>query len=373
MKKILIVLLGLFGVAYGQCGLLLSDSVFNNSVTLIAQTTARVNGDASNGDVGGSTITLRYVRVGHTDTVVSTTVWPTSIRNLTGLTPGTQYVYYYTINCSTDNIGQLGRYYFTTAANIVPYTPMTASGYQLKYIKIDSGALFTPGDTVLGRAPNTGGTIKFKSSDSLFYYYNGLIWKPLAIDSFGIVGLLNDKVDSVTIVGDILYYWKLGVGYGYTLPAVSADVTYFQNGGPPGFNLLRQTNDSTYQIRSIDLGYGLLGDSTTADSVLAVRVDTSNQITSRLQAQHLIDSLAAIVTTGLATKEASFTETVERFTSSTSLTVTVANTPKTSKARMVFFNGVEMDPSNVSIVGTGFTISGIARETSDVITVKYSY
>lgn len=77
--------------------------------------------------------------------------------------------------------------------------------------------------------------------------------------------------------------------------------------------------------------------------------------------------------TSLLTKEDTFTETVERFTSSTSLTVTVANTPKTTKVRMVFFNGIEVDPSYISITGSAFTISGITRETDDVITVKYSY
>jgi len=72
-------------------------------------------------------------------------------------------------------------------------------------------------------------------------------------------------------------------------------------------------------------------------------------------------------------KEAAFTETKEEFTGSTSSTVTVANTPKTSKARLVYFNGVMMKNSNVSISGSDFTISGITRETSDIITVKYSY
>jgi hypothetical protein len=69
----------------------------------------------------------------------------------------------------------------------------------------------------------------------------------------------------------------------------------------------------------------------------------------------------------------SFTETAEEFTGSTSSSVTVAHTPLTSKARMVYFNGVLMNAANVAIVGTGFTISGITRATSDVITVNYSY
>lgn len=68
-----------------------------------------------------------------------------------------------------------------------------------------------------------------------------------------------------------------------------------------------------------------------------------------------------------------FTETTQEFTGGTSLSFTVSNTPLLSKARMIFFNGVLMQNVNVSISGSVFTISGITREVSDVITIKYSY
>lgn len=69
----------------------------------------------------------------------------------------------------------------------------------------------------------------------------------------------------------------------------------------------------------------------------------------------------------------SFTETIERFTGSTSATVTVAHTPLTGHTQIVFLNGIECDPNNILITGNAFTLAGIVRETSDVITIKYSY
>jgi hypothetical protein len=44
----------------------------------------------------------------------------------------------------------------------------------------------------------------------------------LAIDSAGIIGLLDGKVDSVTVSGDSLFYWKVGVSYGYILPSLNS-------------------------------------------------------------------------------------------------------------------------------------------------------
>jgi hypothetical protein len=73
------------------------------------------------------------------------------------------------------------------------------------------------------------------------------------------------------------------------------------------------------------------------------------------------------------TKEATFTETVQEFTSSTSLTLTLSNTLKTSKAVMVFYNGLPMDAAAFSASGTTVTLSGLTRETTDKIKVKYSY
>lgn len=106
---------------------------------------------------------------------------------------------------------------FTTLSDGVNYTPL--GNTKTPYFKVDSNLLILCGDTAIGRAPNVMGQIKMRCADSLFYYYNGRRWQTLSIDSLGIIARLNDKVDSVTVVGQLLYYWKQGVGFGQTLPA----------------------------------------------------------------------------------------------------------------------------------------------------------
>jgi hypothetical protein len=66
MKRILVLILTLIAFeSYSQsCGFTAADTVLSNAVTLITYNSARINGDAQNGDVGGTTITLAYVRVG---------------------------------------------------------------------------------------------------------------------------------------------------------------------------------------------------------------------------------------------------------------------------------------------------------------------
>lgn len=212
MKKLIllaIVVLPLFVAA--QCGYNAGDTVISNTVTLVTATTARINGDPSNGDAAGTTITLRYVRVGQTDTTVSTTTWPTALRNLTGLVPGTQYVYYYSFNCLTQVVRQVGRYYFTTLTQAVVYT--TERSTQFPYIRVDSGFVVPRIDTLLYRQPSTtGGNIVFRPADSVFYGWNKLRWVPLMNSTAGI----SNKVDSVIVSsnGDSLFYWINGVAYG---------------------------------------------------------------------------------------------------------------------------------------------------------------
>lgn len=89
-------------------------------------------------------------------------------------------------------------------------------------------------------------------------------------------------------------------------------------------------------------------------------------------ATYTIDNGAVTLakTTGI---EGSFTETTQEFTSSTSMSITLSNTPKTGKAEMYYLNGIVIKQSNISRTGTGVTLSGFTRESSDVITAKYSY
>jgi len=66
------------------------------------------------------------------------------------------------------------------------------------------------------------------------------------------------------------------------------------------------------------------------------------------------------------------TETKQRFTAGTSTTLTLTNTPAFPTAVEVFLNGQLIDTPDYSISGVTLTL-GFTRESSDVITVKYSY
>lgn len=79
------------------------------------------------------------------------------------------------------------------------------------------------------------------------------------------------------------------------------------------------------------------------------------------------------VQTQINSKEASFTETTQEFTGSTSSSITLSNTPKSGKAEMYYLNGIVIKSSNISRTGTSVTLGGFTRESSDVITAKYSY
>ena len=104
---------------------------------------------------------------------------------------------------------------FSIAYGQIVYTPMAAAGYQYKYVKIDSGIAVPLIDTSIGRGTNRPGSIVCRPQDSLFYGWNGDHWAVMGADVASLVALINTKVDSVTINGDSLFYWKNGVNYGY--------------------------------------------------------------------------------------------------------------------------------------------------------------
>jgi len=222
MKKILFVVISLlYGVAYSQvCAD--EDTVRSNAVSLITATTVRVNGTVSHFSGAPTSLQLRYVRVGQTDTATSSSVPTTALRNLTGLQAATQYYYYYKTICGSGSVSQtIGAYTFTTLANTVLYAPERPTVFN--HLKVDSSFIVPEGDTVVGREPSTRAQIRYKTSDNTFYgyYTDCTCWRALAIDSSGIIGLLDGKVDSVTVSGDSLFYWKVGVSYGYILPSVA--------------------------------------------------------------------------------------------------------------------------------------------------------
>ena len=222
MKKILFVVFSLlYGVAYSQvCAD--EDTVRSNAVSLITATTVRVNGTVAHFSGAPTSLQLRYVRVGQTDTATASSVPSTALRNLASLQAGTQYYYYYKTICGSGSVSQtIGAYTFTTLANTVLYAPERPTVFN--HLKVDSSFIVPEGDTVVGREPSTRAQIRYKSSDNTFYGYypDCTCWRALAIDSSGIIGLLDGKVDSVTVSGDSLFYWKVGVSYGYILPSVA--------------------------------------------------------------------------------------------------------------------------------------------------------
>jgi len=260
MKKLLTILFVLFSFTAMAQPCADEDTVRSNAVTLITATSARINGSISHFTGSYTTLYLQYVRVGQTDTATTSGVSP--LRNLTGLQPNTQYYYYYKTICVSGTNRQLGPYYFTTAINTVVYA--TERSTVFPYVKVDSGFKVPRQDTSTFRAPSTGGgDIVFKTSDSTMYYYNGTRWTPMAVDSGGYLALLNNKVDSVTVdsVTNRLYYWKMGVSYGYALPLDSAYVN------------TSAINDSTLRF------YRLNGDSTDVElrGTAGSAIDTANK------------------------------------------------------------------------------------------------
>lgn len=107
----------------------------------------------------------------------------------------------------------------------ITYTPMTAAGYQFKYLKVDSGTLAIPfGDTAILRGIARPGSLVCFTGDSLIYGFNGRYFAVMGADVSSLITLINRKVDSVTINAGVLNYWKQGVSYGSTLPVTDSTI-----------------------------------------------------------------------------------------------------------------------------------------------------
>ena len=248
MKRIILILLLGWNVAYGQCPD--EDTVRVNAVTLITATTARVNGSTTHYSSPGSvtTTSLRYVRVGLTDTATASGAGATPLRNLSGLQSATQYYYYYATTCGITSKRQVGAYYFTTISSTISYTPMAATGYSFKYLRADSGFAAPFRDTSVGRGTTRPGSIVCNTLDSNLYRWNGLKWLPIAIDSAGLQAQINLKVDSVTVASDTLFYWINGTAYGTVL--VVGWGTLGNTGTNPATNFIGTSDTADLAIRA---------------------------------------------------------------------------------------------------------------------------
>lgn len=110
------------------------------------------------------------------------------------------------------------------------YTPMTAPGYQYKFLKADSGFTIPFHSLNLLRGTTRPGTLLMNSADSLLYIYTGSAWKPVATDSAGVISQIAAKVDSVTVSGNNILYWKGGVSYGNQILTYSNTAGKYFNG-----------------------------------------------------------------------------------------------------------------------------------------------
>ena len=167
--------------------------------------------------------------------------------------------------------------FFSLAAQSqVNYTPMNAAGYQIKYLKVDSGFALPFRDTALARNVDRPGLMVINPQDTLPYYYNGKIWKPVYVDSTGVIHLIDAKVDSVTVNGNNLFYWVAGLGYGAQLNKldsihVSSDSIFTCIAGNCTFQYTTSVGSGT--VTSIMAGFGMTGGTITTTGTIAV--DTS--------------------------------------------------------------------------------------------------
>ena len=147
-------------------------------------------------------------------TVQSGTSW-----SFVGLASGTQYRFQIATICS-GSVSTGTSAIFTTTSSQIVYTPMSTAGYSFKYLKADSLFHLSVGDTTLKRADTRAGAIVFKTSDSLFYGYDGLRWKSLGGNITNLTNQINNKVDSIYNSIDTIFYKKNGVTYGFVMPIV---------------------------------------------------------------------------------------------------------------------------------------------------------
>jgi len=96
------------------------------------------------------------------------------------------------------------------------YTPMTANGYQMKRVKVDS-TLHIPsfcGVPTLSGSTSIMGAIAYDTCNNILYKYNHADgWTEVSTDTSSLSSRINDKIDSLIKSNDSVFAYKNGTAY----------------------------------------------------------------------------------------------------------------------------------------------------------------
>lgn len=192
----------------------------------------------------------------------------------------------------------------------------------------------------------------------------------------GLFATSNIYPGTTSIAPGAGHTWTGGTG-SLTLPAISAAGNrnlFVKNMGTGTVTMQRAGSDVIYtdqDLTDYDLAPGesalftiMNGKWAVLYQGLATDATPTNGSTNPVQSDGVFDALAL--------KASAFTETVQEYTSSTSSVKTLSNTPISGSVQ-ADVNGIIYRSSNVSVVGTTVTLSGLTLETSDIVTIRYRY
>ena len=241
MKKLIIIISMLFSVAYGQT----CDTVTNLTFSLVTTSTARVTWTHATNKISYNWALYCLSGCGGIAQQSGNTAGNTL--NLSGLNSSFAYQFCITTYCgATSSTPKCSN--FTTLSPQIQYTPMTAAGYQFKYVKVDTGFNIPLLDTSIRRGINQAGAMVCLPSNKKFYGYNGSYWELIQ----GVNSAAN-KVDSVIInsAGDSLFYWINGTSYGQVFGGASSRWSILGNSGTvAGTNFIGTTDSVRLDLRT---------------------------------------------------------------------------------------------------------------------------
>jgi hypothetical protein len=99
------------------------------------------------------------------------------------------------------------------------YTPMTAAGYQMKRVKVDSTLhipSFCGSPSLLNSTSKMGALAMDTCNNQLYKWTNEDGWSAVggtSIDTSSLSNRINSKIDSINRVGDSVKYYKNGVAF----------------------------------------------------------------------------------------------------------------------------------------------------------------